>query len=181
MQFAWESIQRKGISGWQGLAVCTWCLSETYPIIFATGRAELMFHFRKHPLPLDPRPDVWHYPGPFHGGDDVHYLTAPGTASSAKLNLDRQLKAGDTSTMPHLTQKVKALLELWSSFWPSCFCIYIHKERQKHQTLFWTNNLCIWMICTPKAMKKNFEDNTRKALIGQNMQHNNFFSGVKHI
>lgn len=27
----------------------TLCLSETYPIIFSTGRAGLMFHFEKTP------------------------------------------------------------------------------------------------------------------------------------
>lgn len=93
-QFRW-----KGISGCQGLAVRLWCLSETYPILFSTGRAELMFHFRKHPLPLDPQPDVWYHPGLSMQCDDVCCMTKPGPESSAKLNLERQRKAKDTSTV----------------------------------------------------------------------------------
>lgn len=83
-----------------------WCLFETCPFLFLTGRAELMFHFRKHPLPLDPQPDVWHHPGLFHAGSDVHCLTVPDPVSSIKLNPHRQWKARDTSPMPHLTRKV---------------------------------------------------------------------------
>lgn len=34
------------------LAVRTWCLFEIDPIIFSTGRAGLMFHFRNTHFPL---------------------------------------------------------------------------------------------------------------------------------
>lgn len=161
MQFVWESIKRKGISVWQGLAERTWCLSETYPIIFSTGRAGLMFHFRKHPLPLDPWPDVWHHPGLFHGGDDVHYLTAPGPVSSAKLNRGRQQKARDTSTMPLLTQKVNydvglirtvkfQLIQAISYLCPRTGRV------SKHQTQCLPLPLVFWKIYTPRVTRKNF-------------------------
>lgn len=50
-------------------------------------------------------PLVHSHPGLFHAGADVHF-TASGPPPSTKLNLDRQRKARDTSTMPHPTQKV---------------------------------------------------------------------------
>lgn len=73
-----SQLWRTGISGCRGTAVRLWWLSETYPILFLTGRAELMFHFTKHPLPLSPQPDVWHHPGLFHADGHVDWLTVAG-------------------------------------------------------------------------------------------------------
>lgn len=96
-----------------------------------------MFHFRKHPFPLDPQPDVWHHPGLFHAGGDVHLLP------STKLNLNRWWKARDMSTMPHLTQKVNydvGLIRTVKFQAVSYLCPNISRV-SKHQILLWTNNL----------------------------------------
>lgn len=158
---------KRGISGWRGLAVRTRCLSETYPIIFSTGRAGLMFHFRKHPLPLDPRPDVWHHPWPFPCRRWCPLLDR----DRPRLNLDRRRKARDTSTITPEVNYDAGLIR--SAKFHQLFVSSYTKSVSQHQTLSWTVlPLVIRKMCTPGVTRS-----AKKAATGADAtQRDKFFS-----